>query len=133
VSWLAMMLASGPGSSVTPIASAASDILSYILGYGVLGVVALAMAFRYLIPRSSHDAAIKAARADLLDELERVRAEKVHAEQQRDEALRVAQTELVPLLSTFTAATTALLPLLQELVRHQEGERGHRPPGRSPR
>lgn len=124
--WLTiLLLASTPSGDVTPIATATSDLVSYILGYGVLGVVAVAFAFRYIVPKG----AVEAARADLIAELERVREEKHHAEEQRDEALKIAQTQIVPLLTSFTATTSALMPLLQELVRYREGTHG-RGPGR---
>lgn len=112
------------GTEVTPVGQATGDIVSYILGYGVLGIVAVAFAFRYIVPRG----AVEAARADLIAENKRLREEKAHAEEQRDEALRIAQTQLVPLLTSFTATSSALLPLLQELVRYREVGRGH-PPG----
>ena len=129
--WLTILLTTMPGSEVTPIGQATGDLVSYILGYGVLGVVAIAFAFRYIVPRG----AVEAARADLIAELERVREEKAHAEEQRDEALKIAQTQLVPLLASFTATSSALLPLLQEVVRYREDyNRAPAPgPGRDPR
>lgn len=122
MAWLPMIAA----ESVTPVGTAAGDIVSYILGYGVLGVVVLAFAFRYIVPKGALDA----ARADLIGELERLRAEKAHIEEQRDEALKVAQTQLVPLLTSFTATSSALLPLLQELVRFREDLHGRGPGAR---
>jgi hypothetical protein len=118
MTWLAEV-----GPSVTPIGSATSDIVTYILGYGVVGIVALAFAFRFIVPRSALDEAREQARADLVKENERLIAEKRQAEEQRDEALKVAQTQIVPLLTTFTATTSALIPLLQELVRDREARR----------
>lgn len=126
MAWLTVLLTTIPGDSVTPIGAATSDLVSYILGYGVLGVVAIAFAFRYIVPKG----AVEAARADLIDELERIRAEKVHVEEQRDEALRVARDQVAPLLVSFNATTSALLPLLHELVRYREGERGYGPGSR---
>jgi hypothetical protein len=119
VVWLTILLETAPATAVTPIGTAAGDLVSYILGYGVLGVVAVAFAFRYIVPRG----AVEAARADLIDELERVRSEKVHAEEQRDEALRIAREQVVPLLVSFNATTSALLPLLQEMVVIQSATR----------
>jgi hypothetical protein len=104
-------------SAVTPVGAATGDIVTYILGYGVLGIVALAFAFRYIVPRS----AISDGRQDLLREIEQLRQEKEHAEQQRDEAMRIAQTQIVPLLTTSTASFQSLIPLLQDLVRTREG------------
>ena len=120
--WLPYVLA----TDSVPIGSAVGDIVSYILGYGVLGVVAVAMAFRYLVPKGG----VEAARADLLRELERVRAEKTHAEEQRDEALKIATEQIVPLLTSLTATSSALLPLLQELVRFREDPHGRGPGAR---
>lgn len=112
--------------NVSPISSAASDITTYILGYGVLGVAAVLFVLRIIVPRSTVDEAVRAAREDLLKENERLQAEKTHAEEQRDEALNLAQVQLVPLLVSFTAATQSLLPLLQELVRNR-GAGGRHP------
>jgi hypothetical protein len=110
-------------ANVAPIDSATGSIVGYILNYGVLGVVALALAFRFLVPRSAIEEARDQARGDLEKELGRVLAEKTRIEEERDEALKVAQVQLVPLLVQFTATTSALIPLLQELVRSQEGRR----------
>ncbi len=128
--WLAILLAQGPSSSVTPVDQATGSIVSYVLGYGVLGVVALAFAFGWLKSgrTSERDRATARAeaRADLEAELARTIARAERAEEQRDEALRMAQTQLVPLLSSFTSTTGALIPLLQEVVRAQEGHSGGR-------
>jgi hypothetical protein len=115
-------------SSVSPVGAAASDIVTYVLGYGVLGIAVVMFALRVIVPRSAVDDARAQARVDLLEENRRLIAEKTRAEEQRDEALRIAQTQLVPLLTSFTATTTALLPLLQELVSMRESPRAW--PGR---
>lgn len=118
--WLALALSQVP-SPATPVDAATGSIVTYILNFGVLGVAAVALAFGWLVPKSTVTRARAEARADLEKENARLIAEKEKAEEQRDEALRVAQTELVPLLSSFTATTGALIPLLQEVVRNQEG------------
>jgi hypothetical protein len=124
VLWLAAALSPGP-TSVTPVDSAANSIVGYITGFGCLGIVALALAFGWLKPgrisERDREKDRAEARADLEKALERALAEKRQAEDQRDEELRMARDQIVPLLSSFTATTTALIPLLQELVRHQEG------------
>lgn len=112
---LALMTATGP-TSVTPIDAAASDAISYVLGYGVLGIAAVLFVMRIIVPRT----ALKDARADLERENERLILEKRQAEEQRDDALRIAQTQIVPMLTSFSSTTAALIPLLQELVRTQE-------------
>ena len=114
------VLLTAAADSNTPIDAAVSQIL----GYGILGIVALALALRFLVPKGAVDDARGEARADLLKENERLAAKLDHAEAQRDEALKVAQVELVPVLVQFTATTTALIPLLQEVVRNQEGRIG---------
>jgi hypothetical protein len=107
-------------TNVTPISTITSDLISYILGYGVLGVVALALAFRFLVPGKSIDDIRESARADLIEENRRLIARAEKAESQRDEALRIAQDQLIPLLTSFTATTQSLIPLLQGLVRNRE-------------
>lgn len=119
--WLAFLAA-----SVTPVDSATASIVSYILGFGPIGIIALAFAFRFIVPRSAVDEAKEQARRDLVEENKRLIAEKAHAEESRDDALRVAQTQIVPLLVTFNATVAALLPLLQEMVSRREGhDRGN--------
>jgi threonine dehydrogenase-like Zn-dependent dehydrogenase len=113
-------------ASVTPVDQATGSVTGYIIGYGPLGIIALAMAwlmFRgWRLASPDREAAIReSGRADLLKELERVLAEKHQAEDQRDDAMRFATDQLVPLLTSFTATTAALIPLLQELVRYQGG------------
>ena len=114
---------------VTPADQATSSITGLILGYGPLGAIALAMAYLIfkgwrLIPpdkeAAGREAARAEARADLLEERARVLSEKTRIEHERDEAQQFATSQLVPLLINFTNATGALIPLLQELVRHRE-------------
>lgn len=116
-------------ASVTPVDSATGSLVGYILGYGPIGIIALAFAFRFIVPRSAVDEAKEQARRDLVEENKRLIAEKTHAEESRDDALRIAQEQIVPLLVTFNATVAALLPLLQELVGRREGhDRGNRRP-----
>lgn len=65
--------------------------------------------------------------ADLKAQLERENAEKAQIAQQRDEAVQLAQEKLVPMLGSFTATTTSLIPLLQDLVRYREARARDRP------
>lgn len=130
MTWLALALSQQAGTAVTPVDAATSSITGYIVGFGPLGVIALAMAYLMfrgwrLIP-PAREAEIRTGarddgRADLLKELDRVLAEKVRIEEERDDALKIAQTQLVPLLISFNATVSALLPLLQELVSRREG------------
>jgi hypothetical protein len=110
-------------TNVTPISTITGDLVSYILGYGVLGIVALALAFRFLVPAKALDQMRETARADLVEENRRLLARAEKAEAQRDDALRIAQDQLIPLLTSFTVTSQALIPLLQGLVRDQEGRR----------
>ena len=132
MTWLAYMLTQAPGTSVSPIDSAGSSIVGYLLGFGPLGIMALAMGWLFFkgwrLVSPAREAEITAdaraqARADLEKELARTLAEKQHAEDQREEALKVAREQVAPLLIQFNGTVTALLPLLQELVRRREG--GH--------
>lgn len=116
----------GGGGDVTPIDTATTSVVSYILGYGVLGIVALALAFRFLVPGKALEKAREEARADLLKELERTVARAEKAEEQRDEYGRLFTDKVIPLMAAFTQATNALLPLLQTLVRYREDDRDQR-------
>ena len=113
-------------SSVSPVDAATGSVVGYILGFGPIGIIALAFAFRFIVPRSAVDEAKDQARRDLVEENKRLIEEKGKAEESRDDALRIAQTQIVPLLVTFNATVAALLPLLQELVSRREGhDRGN--------
>lgn len=46
--WLSLVV---HGPAVSPVSTATSDIVSYILGYGVLGVAAVLLALGYIVPR----------------------------------------------------------------------------------
>jgi hypothetical protein len=122
MAWLPALLAVAP-PVVSPIGTATGDIITYVLGYGVLGIVAVALAFGFLVPKSAVEKARDQARADISAELQRTIEEKRDVEEQRDEAMKIAQTQIVPLLVSFTATATSLIPLLQELVRYREALR----------
>lgn len=117
--WLAL-ITSGP-TSVTPIDSAATSVIGYIGGFGVLGYLVLALVFRWLVPGRTAEKDRANARTDLERQNTQLLERCEHAETQRDEALQFTQVNLVPLLLNFNATMTALTPLLQELVRSQEG------------
>ena len=121
----------GGASSITPIGAATSSITDYIIGFGPLGIMALAFGWvlykGLLVPAARADAEREKARTDLLEENKRLIAEKTRAEEQRDAALHIAQDQLVPLLINFTSATQSLLPLLQQLVSIREDNRDQRP------
>lgn len=100
-----------------------SDILSAVtqqfLGYGVVGCLALALAWIVykgkFVPREQVDALVAAGRADLLRENEQLRADLTKAQEQVAENLRFAKEDLTPILFQFTSATTSLLPILQQV------------------
>ena len=114
--WYQLLLA----TSVSPVSAAGGDITTYILGYGVLGVAVVLFTLRIIVPRSAVDDAKAQARTDLLEENRRLIARCEKAEDQRDAAVRIAQEQVVPLLSSFVSTTSALLPLLQDLVAMRE-------------
>jgi hypothetical protein len=118
-------LADGTPASGSDVLGAAAQT---VLGFGVLGVVALALAWitykGSFVPERRVDALIMAGRADLLRENERLiteitrlQAELAKTQDQRDAALKFGSDQLAPLLFQFTAATTSLLPILQDLTR----------------
>lgn len=113
--------------AVTPADSVAGDLTSYILNFGVLGVVAIALAFRLLIPAKALDKERDLARADLIEENRRLLARAEKAEEQLAEAQKLATETTIPLIGQFTAATASLLPILQELIRDRDRDRetGH--------
>jgi hypothetical protein len=121
-------------TAVSPLGTVAGDITTYVLGYGILGVAAVLFTLRVIVPRSAVEEAKEQARQDLLKEIERLIADKnnererlvterTRAEEQRDAALKIAQDQLVPLLTSFVATSQSLIPLLQEVVRDREGRR----------
>jgi hypothetical protein len=116
--------------SVSPVSSAAGDIMDYILGYGVLGVAAVLFTLRIIVPRSAVDDAKAQARTDLLEENRRLIEERNAADRRADEQLRFAQDQLVPLLVSFNATVAALLPVLQDLTRQREDNPAPRRRGR---
>jgi hypothetical protein len=129
---LAVLLA-GSSPGVTPVDTVTSSLVGYVLSYGIVGVCALTFAWLLLkgwrlISPAQLAAALAGARAegrdDLIAERDRLLKEKQEAEEQRDDQLKMAQTQLVPLLVNFTATTSALIPLLQQVVRTQEGHGG---------
>ena len=127
MTWLAVVAAQGPGASVTPVDAGTGSVLGYLFSYGPLGIWAGAMAYLLfrgwrLAPPAWEPGIRASARAEGRADLERENA-RIIAE--RDEALKVTH-QLIPLLTQFTATTAALIPLLQELVRNQEGRRGGR-------
>lgn len=128
--WAATLAAHVTSASVTPVDAATGSVLGYLFSYGPVGIFLVALAYLLykgwrLVP-PGHETQVRAAardegRADLLKELDRSDARAARAEGQRDESTRFATDQLVPLLVNFNATTAALIPLLQELVRNQEG------------
>jgi hypothetical protein len=114
VAWLSYLAAAQGGQPLS-----GADIVQYVItavNLGVLGIV-----FWLFVQGKIHsDSEI----GRLTTENTRLIAEKAKSEDQRDEALKVAREDIVPLLTSFTATTSALLPLLQDLVRRQEERRG---------
>lgn len=107
-------------TSVTPIGNVTGDTISYILSFGPLGVGIVLFGLGYIVPKTVMASAVASSRADLVAENARLIEEKHEAEQQRDAALKIAQEQVVPLLTSFVGTTSALLPLLQELVAMRE-------------
>ena len=115
--WLSFALLA---TSVTPLGAATGDIVSYVLGYGVLGVGAVLLVLRVIVPGKSVDEAVERGRTDLVTENQRLIADNARLISERDAALKIAQEQVVPLLTSFVGTTSALLPLLQDLVAMRE-------------
>jgi hypothetical protein len=94
-----------------------SEIAPY-LNYGVLGLVVLSLIMGWVWA--------KPAVEHILSERDRLAAEKLRAEEQRDAAINIAQEKIVPLLTSFVATTQTLIPLLQELLRERGDDRHDR-------
>jgi hypothetical protein len=119
--WAALVtVVAPPNSNLSPISAATNDIITYVLGYGVLGIVSLAFAFRFIVPRGAVAQAREEGRADLLKENARLIDEKRQAEEQRDEALKIANQQILPVAVSFSAAAQSLIPILQTLVAQLE-------------
>jgi hypothetical protein len=114
--------AEGSGTSGDVITAAVQQVL----GYGILGLVALSLAWIVykgsFVPQKRADEMVAAGRADLLRENEQLRAELGKTQEQRDTAIRFIQDQFLPLLGNFTAATSSLLPILQGLTRWREDD-----------
>jgi hypothetical protein len=66
----------------------------------------------------------KHAVSEIIAQRDRESARADKAEEERNDAVRIAQDKIVPLLGAFTAATDALLPLLQWQIRVRESHGG---------
>jgi hypothetical protein len=110
--------------AISPVGNASGDVVTYILGFGPLGIGVVLYTLGIIVPGKAADkaaaAARETARADLVRENERLLEEKHRIEEERNAALNVAQEQLVPLLTSFVATSQSLIPLLQELVRRRE-------------
>lgn len=119
-----------------PATSAPADLLAPFLGYGLCGVLVIVLAWvlwkgsfvrsdeakaRIAAAAADADKRVAEARADLLAENERLRAERDKADRQREELLRFLQEQLMPMMANFTSATTSLLPVLQALTARGGG------------
>jgi citrate synthase len=108
IPWAASLAAETPAISGGEIIQAATTALNL----GVLGLVFWLLIQGRLHTDSENDR--------LVAELNRAVAEKDKAEEQLSEALRFARDDLAPMLLAFNASVSALLPILQELVRHDD-------------
>lgn len=125
--WLALLSA-----DPSPTDNVLGPAVSTIAGYGLVGVALLVLGWLYsrgwrLVSPTREKEIRDEARADLLTQIAQLitaagrgEQEKHDIRQQLDEQMRFAQSNLVPLLVNFTNATSALIPLLQELVRYRE-------------
>ena len=125
------LLATSPGTDVTPIDSAASSIVGYWLSFGAIAVVSAVLFWLYIWPGKLTQKARDEARADVLTQVrqqearaERAEARAEKAEAKTEELESALRDRLVPLVASFTQATSALLPLLQSSLARYAGPRG---------
>jgi len=87
-----------------------NDVTTWI-NYGVLGLVVFGLLVGAFWTKPSVD--------KLLQERDRIIKEKELADAQRDAMARVLQEKLLPVVGDFIATTRALLPVLQQLQQLQ--------------
>lgn len=121
---------SGPGPDVTPVDSAATSVVAYWLSFGAIAVVAFVLFYLYVWPGKLTRNAREDARADLLKENDRLRAELTTERASNAELQEFVRNQLVPAVTSFTAVATSLIPLLQASIssRGSESGRGSRGP-----
>lgn len=111
-----------------PIDGSNVSIAGYLFGWGPLGVSLVALGWLMyrgwrLVSPSRETTIRESARADLLTQIERLITEKRQAEEQRDKYLQITQEQIAPLLSSFVSTTSALVPILQEIIRLPPSQR----------
>lgn len=140
--WLALpgvpglpLLAQGAADTVSSVDGAAGSIVTYLLGWGPLGIFLVALGWLLfkgwrLVSPEAAQAIREEGRADLVAERDRVITEKTserdrltadkrEAERERDEAIRLRDETLrmlLPLMTNFTSSTQSLAPVLQNLT-----------------
>jgi hypothetical protein len=119
----AQFIAAIAADSGSPDGSIGSTV-SYVLNYGILGVVAIALVFRWIVPRGAVEEAREQGRADVIAERDRAitRADKAEARAEKAEAdlkaaLRFTAEQTAPMLQSFVSSTGTLIPILQGIVR----------------
>lgn len=118
-------------AAVSPLDAAQGDIVSYVLGFGPLGVIALALGwvlYRGTFTRTSaHDAEVRQLREDHAAETARreaahateiaaLRADRQKSDDARDAAVKMITDTMFPLVSAFNTSIGSLMPILQRLV-----------------
>jgi hypothetical protein len=111
-------------ADVTPVDGATTSLVQYIVSFGVLGVVAVAFAFGFIVPRKTVDRARDEARGDLLKENERLDAAWKELQGKHAELEEFVRAQLVPAVVQFTAVAQSLIPLLQAQIERSRGSDG---------
>lgn len=111
--WASILyLATAPGG-ILPTDSA--ELFQLVLGALNVGVAGLIL-WLFIAGRIHSDSEMGRVTEALKHAEERAE----RAERQRDEALKVATTEIAPVLGGFVSQTQALIPLLQDLLRQRD-------------
>ena len=104
-----------------------TSLISSILTSAGAGTALIVVLVLSGLLRTRHEIeALTRAAADAAAQRDREAAEKREAETQRDDALRIARDQIVPMMSSFNATVSALLPVLQALISQQERGGGRR-------
>ncbi len=127
----------GPGGipvylavSVIPVDEFQGSIMGYLISVGgPLAIAAIVFGWvilkGLLVTATQPDKDVERPTALILAENARLIARAEEAEAQRDEMLKTAVEQQVPVMLQFSNTTSALLPLLQDMIRRQELEEGN--------
>ena len=126
-----LVLASGPGTDLTPIDSAANSVTAYWLSFGAVSVVGLVLFLVFLWPGWLRKQMTEAARADLLTRITEQAAEITGLRQdlkdsraETKELQDFVRGQFVPGITSFTDVAKTLIPILQAQIQSRGANGG---------